>query len=151
MIRPIPWLRITIFMFAVGGCSPEAGSKTRLPDDDSHLSPAQREAQTLGREIYDLIDRAIDYRGSHMGRPAATLRMMGGESLTPTTVRRVVNVQREPLVTVAFRRTAGRAILSCYGDSKILEDVALHGRFTITCTSSSGDKRPIEVGAALDP
>ena len=41
---------------------------------------------------------------------------MGVESLTAATVRRVVNVQREPLVTVSFRQTAGREILSCRGD-----------------------------------
>jgi hypothetical protein len=151
MIGPAPWLRITVLVLAVAGCSPEKGSKSRAPDDDTHLTPDQREAQMLGREIYDLIDRAVDYRGSHMGRPAASLRMMGVESLTATTVRRVINVQREPLITVAFRRTEGREILSCHGDSKILEDVALNGRFTIICTSSSGDKRPMEVGAVLDP
>ena len=70
---------------------------------------------------------------------------MGVESLTTNTVRRVVNVQREPVVTVAFRKPAGREILSCRGDSQVLEQAALRGRFTIMCTSSSGAQRPMEV------
>jgi hypothetical protein len=70
---------------------------------------------------------------------------MGIESLTTTTVRRVVNVQREPVVTVSFRQAAGREILSCRGDSQILEEAAVRGLFTIMCTASSGAQRPIEV------
>ena len=34
------------------------------------------------------MDRAVDYRGSHQGRPAASFRQMGVDSLTPATVRR---------------------------------------------------------------
>ena len=51
------------------------------------------------------MDRAIDYRGSHRGRPAASFRQMGVDSLTPSTVRCLVNLAREPVVTVGFRRT----------------------------------------------
>ena len=65
----------------------------------------------LGREVFELVDRAIDYRGSHRGRPAATFRQMGVDSLTPTTVRRLVNLEREPVVTVSLPpdRTRGRS------------------------------------------
>jgi hypothetical protein len=55
-------------------------------------------------------------------------------------------VQREPVVTVAFRQTTGREIVSCRGDSQVLEQAAVHGRFTIMCTASSGAQRPMEVG-----
>jgi len=70
------------------------------------------------------------------------------ESLTTTTVRRIINVQREPVITVSFRQAAGREILSCRGDSQILEDASLNGRYTLMCTGSSGSQRPMEVVTA---
>ena len=115
----------------------------------SELPRDQDEAEALGREVFELVDRAIDYRGSHRGRPAASFRVMGIDSLTPATVRRLVNIAREPVVTVAFRRTDSREITSCRGDSGILEEAVLNGgRFTLMCTSSSGMQRLIKVGAA---
>jgi hypothetical protein len=76
---------------------------------------------------------------------------MGIESLTPATVRRVVNVQREPVVTVEFRKPAGREIVSCRGDSQVLVDASLNGgRFTLMCTASTGAQRPMEVGDPPD-
>jgi hypothetical protein len=149
MSRPISWLPALMLALAVAGCSDKAGPKSR--GAQSPLSPDQRDAEALGREIFDLVDRAVDYRGSHMGRPAANLPQMGVESLTTVTVRRVVNVQREPVITVAFRQTSGRDIISCLGDSKILEDKSLNGRFTIMCTASSGAQRPMEVGQSSEP
>ena len=115
-------------------------SRARLPRD-------RQDAETLGREVFDLVDRAIDYRGSHRGRPASTFRQMGIDTLTPTTVRRLVNLEREPVVTVAFRRTETREITSCRGDSQILEEATLNaGGFTLMCTSSSGAQRPMRIG-----
>jgi hypothetical protein len=125
-------------------CGDNPKAKPRPAADD--LPPAERDASLLGREVFELVDRAIDYRGSHRGRPAADLRMMGIESLTTNTIRRVVNVQREPMVTVAFRQSRGREIVSCRGDSQVLEEASLKGSFTLMCTSSSGDQRPMEVG-----
>jgi hypothetical protein len=129
---------------ALTGCQSGAGSSSRY-GEDNQLPPAQRDAQTLGREIFELVDRAVDYRGAHQGRPAVSLKQMGVESLTAATVRRVVNVQREPLVTVTFRQTSGREIVSCRGDSQILEDASLNGRYTLMCTARSGAQRPMEV------
>jgi hypothetical protein len=149
MSRPISWLPALLLALVVAGCD-NADSKTRTAER-SPLSPDQRDAEILGREIFDLVDRAVDYRGSHMGRPAANLRLMGVESLTTATVRRVVNLQREPIVTVSFRSTEGREIVSCLGDSRILEDKSLNGRFTIMCTASSGAQRPMEVGQSSEP
>lgn len=120
---------------------PQAESRAELPQD-------QDEAETLGREIFELVDRAIDYRGSHRGRPAASFRQMGIDSLTPTTVRRLVNIAREPVVTVAFRRTDAREIVSCRGDGQILEEATLNGgRITLMCSTSSGAQRPMRVNA----
>jgi hypothetical protein len=120
---------------------PAAESRTSLPRD-------QRDAEALGRELFELVDRAIDYRGSHRGRPAASFRQMGIDSLTPTTVRRLVNLAREPVITVAFRRTESHEIVSCRGDSQILEEATLNGgRYTLMCATPTGAQRPIRIGA----
>jgi hypothetical protein len=120
--------------------APEADARPGLPKD-------RQDAETLGREIFELVDRAIDYRGSHRGRPAASFRQMGVDSLTPATARYLVNLAREPVVTVRFRRADGREITSCRGDGQILEEATLNGgRFTVMCTSRSGTQRPVRVG-----
>jgi hypothetical protein len=98
--------------------------------------------------VFELVDRAIDYRGSHRGRPAKSLRQMGVDSLTPATSRVLISVNREPVVTVEFRKPDGREVRSCRGDSQILEEAALNGgRFTLMCTIRSGAQRPILIGA----
>jgi hypothetical protein len=143
---------LAVLALAAGGAG--CGGKSAVParaDDESETSlPSdQRDAETLGHEVFELVDRAIDYRGSHQGRPAASFRQMGIDSLTPGTVRRLVNLAREPVVTVAFRRTDNREILSCRGDGQILEEASLNGgRFTVMCTAASGAQRPIKVGAS---
>lgn len=131
----------------VAGCGtkdatrpPEADARARLPRDE-------RDAETLGREILELVDRAIDYRGSHRGRPAVSFRQMGVDSLTPATARHLVNLAREPVVTVSFRRPDDREITSCRGDGQILEEATLNGgRFTVMCTTRTGAQRPMRIG-----
>jgi len=150
MIGQVSWRFSLGLALVVAGCSGTGSSRSRSRDP-SDLPPDQRDAQVLGREIFDLVDRAVDYRGSHRGRPPATLKQMGVESLTTTTVRRVVNVQREPVVTVRFRKPAGREIVSCWGESKILEDASVNGRYTLMCTASSGAQRPMEVVTSGEP
>ncbi|MGH7510618.1 MAG: hypothetical protein ACREMZ_14260 [Gemmatimonadales bacterium] len=146
MTRRLPWLLTLVLACAAAQCGPAEDSNPRVADREDALPPDQRDAQALGREVFELVDRAIAYRSSHRGRPATTLTQMGVESLTPATVRRVVNIQREPVVTVAFRRPDGRRILSCRGDSQILEQASISGgRFTLMCTTTSGAQRPIEV------
>ncbi|MBA3658002.1 MAG: hypothetical protein H0W67_00205 [Gemmatimonadales bacterium] len=131
----------------VGGACGGDSAAARRPSMAAELAPATRDAQALGREIFELVDRAVDYRGSHQGRPASSLPQMGVESLTPSTVRRLANVQREPVVTVAFRRIDGREVTACRGDSQILEEATLNaGRFTLMCTSSTGSQHPVQVG-----
>jgi hypothetical protein len=111
------------------------------------ISADQADAETLGGEVLELVDRAVDYRGSHRGRPATSLRQLGIDSLTPTTARHLINVNREPLITVTFRKPEDHQITSCRGDSHILEQSSLNaGRFTLMCTSRSGTQRPIQVG-----
>jgi hypothetical protein len=133
----------------MSGCGAKEASRPRSAEAEDHLPPDQRDAEQLGRELFELVDRAIDYRGSHQGRPAGSWRQMGVDSLTPTTVRRLVNLAREPVITVAFRKPEAREITSCRGDSQILEEATLNGgQFTVMCTTSSGSQRPMKVGAS---
>jgi hypothetical protein len=128
-------------------CGDGNGGKAARQEPRVSIPADQAEAEALGREVLDLVDRAVDYRGSHRGRPAASLRQLGIDSLTPTTARHLVNVNREPLVTVSFRKVDGRQIISCRGDSHILEEASINaGRFTLMCTSRSGAQRPVQVG-----
>jgi hypothetical protein len=149
MIGRLFW-RLFLLHLVLAGCS-GTGSSSSRPPVASQLTPEQRDVQTLGREIFDLVDRAVDYRGSHRGRPAATLRQMGVESLTTSTVRRMANVQREPVITVSFRQPAGREVVSCRGTSQILEEASLNGRYTLMCTARSGAQRPMEVVTTGEP
>jgi hypothetical protein len=130
-----------------GACGAKDAARPAVADTRSNLPQDQQDAETLGRELFELVDRAIDYRGSHRGRPAASFRQMGIDSLTPTTARYLVNLAREPVVTVGFRKAGTREITSCRGDSQILEEATLNGgRFTLMCTTRSGAQRPMRIG-----
>ena len=145
MTRAALWLALAVAV-AAGACNKEGAERAPTVSDDPALPPDQRDAEALGREVLELVDRAIDYRGSHRGRPARSLRQMGVDSLTPLTARTLVSVDREPVVSVHFRRPDGRAITACRGDSQILEEAAVNGRFTLMCTLRNGAQRPIKVG-----
>ena len=151
MICRASWLLTLGLACAAAGCGPGTDARPRVAED-SDLPPDQMDARALGLEIFDLVDRAVAYRASHQGRPATTLRQMGIESLTTNTVRRILNVQREPVVTVAYRRPDKREIVSCRGDSQILVEASLNGgRFTLMCTARSGAQRPMEIGEPAEP
>ncbi|HEY7634066.1 MAG TPA: hypothetical protein VH763_00855 [Gemmatimonadales bacterium] len=140
-------LAIGLVSVLLAGCGSKSNSRPAPADEESQLPPDQRDAEALGREIFELVDRAVDYRGSHRGRPATSLRQMGVDSLTPATARYLVSLEREPLVTVSYRKVSGREITSCRGDSHILEEASLNGgRFTVMCTNRTGIQRPIRVG-----
>lgn len=141
------WLLTLCMAWAATGCGPVREKRARVAESEQDVPGEQRDAYTLGAEVYDLIDRAVAYKSSHRGRPAASLTQMGIESLTPATVRRMVNLQREPVITVAYRRPEQREIVSCRGDSGILGEASINGgRFTLMCTARSGAQRPMEVG-----
>jgi hypothetical protein len=133
----------------VAGCGTDDGPRSAAQQARSDLPADQADAETLGREVLELVDRAVDYRGSHRGRPANSLRQIGVDSLTPTTARHLLNVNREPVITVQFRKTADRHYTSCRGDGHILEEASINaGRFTLMCTARSGAQRPVQVGGA---
>jgi hypothetical protein len=138
------WL---VLALAVAGCGADKEPTPVPRGSTSTLAPDRRDAEGLAREIFELVDRAVDYRGSHRGRPARSLRQMGVDSLTPATARHLINVGLQPVVTVQYRKIEGREITSCRGDSQILEEAALNGgRYTLMCTSRSGAQRPVQVG-----
>ena len=142
---------VLALVLLAAGCGAKEAARAPAGAARQNLPRDRQDAETLGREVFDLVDRAVDYRGSHQGRPAASFRQMGIDSLTPETVRRLVNLAREPVITVAFRRADAREITSCRGDSQILEEATLNGgRFTLMCTSSSGAQRPMRVGDQAD-
>ena len=136
-----------LILLTLVGCSKGDTDRPVAAQPKSNLPADQRDAEVLGREVFELVDRAVDYRGSHKGRPAASFRQMGIDTLTSLTVRRLVNLEREPVITVAFRKTDTREIISCRGDSQVLEESAINGgRFTLMCTTRAGSQRPIRVG-----
>jgi len=145
-MKPLRVWPVLALVCLVAACDKE-GPRNAAQQPKADLPPDQLDAETLGREVLELVDRAMDYRGSHRGRPASSFRQMGVDSLTPTTARHLLNVNREPVVTVQFRKVEGRAITSCRGDSHILEEATINaGRFTMMCTSRSGVQRPVQVG-----
>jgi hypothetical protein len=140
------WLALALAL-AVVGCGADKGATPPPREPASDLPTDRQDAEGLAREVFELVDRAVDYRGSHRGRPAKSWRQMGIDSLTPATARQLVNVGLEPVVTVQYRRVAGREIISCRGDSHILEEASLNsGRFTLMCATRTGAQRPMQVG-----
>jgi hypothetical protein len=145
--RAVGWL--LALAWAAGGCAGDKAPEPRATGRRLETGP-QADADALAREVLELVDRAVDYRGSHRGRPAGSLRQMGVDSLTPTTARVLVSVEREPVVSVSFRRSDARDIVACRGDSHILEEASLNGgRFTLMCTTRAGAQRPMQVGNDL--
>lgn len=112
-------------------------ARTEARSEAAKGNPAA-EAEVLGREIRDLIDRAMAYRSSHRGRSPRSLRELGIDELTPGTRRSLTVVEGMPRVTVAFRKTEGRVVASCSGNNRILEDATLSGTYTLDCSYVSG-------------
>lgn len=124
------------------------GSKAKTPAAargvDS-LPPDRRDATILGHEIFELVDRAVDYKGSHRGRPPESFRQMGIDSLAPTVVRRLRTVSDSSVITVAFRQPREHVVVSCEGNARVLEEAALSGQFTVVCSTPSGAIKQYEV------
>ena len=81
--------------------------RSRRSARESPVAVRPSDAQQLGTEMFELIDRIADYRSSHEGRPPKSLRQLGVDSLTPNTIRRLAVQGRTFTVTVAYRRPAG--------------------------------------------
>lgn len=127
-----------------GGDKPAAGARpaTNAPPVD----PVQADANELGRELYDIMDRVMAYRSSHRNRLPTSLRQAGLDSLTPAYIRRLGRQGGEPLVTIVFRRPEGRVLRSCAGSSLILESSMLHdGTFEVECDLVAGGSGRFQV------
>ncbi|MCU0620263.1 MAG: hypothetical protein MUC69_02030 [Gemmatimonadales bacterium] len=95
-----------------------------------------RDVQATASELYELVDRAVEYRSAHRGKAARTLRQVGLDSLTPTSDRRMTS--SAPIQFTVVRRRPG-TVSACSAGEEILEQAALNdGRFTIRCDTPSG-------------
>lgn len=124
------------------GSRPDRGSADHAPAVNS-------EAESLGRELFQLVDRASDYQSSHRGKLPATIAQLGIDSLTHTTVRRLVEGETPPAVQVAYRHAGGHGLTECHADSRILEEAALNeGRFSVTCSGPGKAPDTYKVGGS---
>jgi hypothetical protein len=97
------------------------------------------EATALGNELFELVDRAVEYRGARMGQPPEALRDLGLDSLTPTTARLLTGTA--PIAVTATVRQAGAGLTACRATEDVLEQAALNeGRFTVECESAEGTR-----------
>ena len=131
------------------GKGESASARTSAPH--TAADSAEVDATVLGREIYHLLDLASDYRGSHRGRLPRSLRHLGTDSLTADIARTVSASGPQFTAGAAFRNPAGHFWVSCTGELKVLEDAVIGaGRYTLTCTSPSGESHEVQAGGALD-
>ena len=129
----------TMLVSCGGSDTPPAGSARSSDPAPLSTSTAEEDAATLGREIYDLVDRSMSYRSSHRGRLPKSLRELGIDELTPTTSRTLTVDGAVPTVTVGFRSNAGHTLSSCRATSAALEEAALSGgAFSLICNLVAG-------------
>ncbi|HXE57294.1 MAG TPA: hypothetical protein VNK43_04780 [Gemmatimonadales bacterium] len=119
----------------LAGCGGESSPGRSRPAAPER---AAADAERLGREVYDVVDRVMSYRTSHRGRLPRSLRELGLDSLTPATVRRLAQAAGRPSVTVAFRRPAERALAWCRGTDDVLDEATFEGGFTLVCADPAG-------------
>jgi len=138
---------VTSLAIGLAACSrgddaPDAPELPRTAADS-----AAADAGVLGAEITRLLDLAADYRSSHRGRAARTLRDLATDSLTPTLARSVRAAGNTSFVTVAFRNPAGCRYRSCTGDLSVLESAGIGGGdYQLSCTMPDGTTQPVRVG-----
>jgi hypothetical protein len=132
------WFASLLVIAIAGGCGKKEEPKPPV-SEGVPVSGAPADAQQLGSEMFELIDRIADYRSSHEGRPPKSLRQLGVDSLTASTVRRLAIQGRTFTVTVVYRRPEGRAVQNCSAGEDALEQAALNeGRFAVSCDTPSG-------------
>lgn len=133
-----------LLLAGLAGCR-ERGAAAARPATGP-VDPVQAEAELLGRDLADIMDRVMAYRSAHQGRLPTSLRQAGIDSLAPQFIRRLGRQGKDPLLTVVFRRTDGRALQSCRGTNMVLEEAALQdGAFEVSCTMVSGGDRTFTV------
>lgn len=146
-------MRLLLVFLAVGvlACSrkSEAGERVQAPRNAA--DSAEVDATYLGREIYQLLDQASAYRGSHRGRSPRSLRDLGVDSLTPDIARAISSSSGGLRASASFRDPAGHQFVSCSGELRVLEDAVLgDGRYILDCTMRDGVTIPVQAGSALE-
>jgi hypothetical protein len=121
-----------VALLILGGCH-DKGAAREGPGG------AQGDAEQLGREVAEIVDRVMAYKTSHRGTLPTSLRQAGIDSLAPQFVRRLDREGDAPLVTIVFRRLEGHQLSSCQGTNEVLEDKMLRGgAFDVSCTLIAG-------------
>ncbi|MEO8032107.1 MAG: hypothetical protein ABJC74_06725 [Gemmatimonadota bacterium] len=118
------------------------GKQSAAPGAAAPSKPggAEDDARLLGRDLFDAMDAVLSYRSSHQRRVPQSLRQVGVDSLTRTTIRRLAIRGGVPEITSIFRSTEGHALSSCRGSSEIQEEASLNsGVFSVTCATVHGD------------
>jgi hypothetical protein len=132
------WFASLLVIMTTGGCGKKELPKPPV-SEGVPVNGAPADAQQLGTEMFELIDRIADYRSSHEGKPPKSLRQLGVDSLTASTVRRLAVQGRTFTVTVVYRRPEGRVVQNCSAGEDALEQAALNeGRFAVSCDTPSG-------------
>ena len=132
------WFASLLVIMTTGGCGKKELPKPPV-SEGVPVNGAPADAQQLGTEMFELIDRIADYRSSHEGKPPKSLRQLGVDSLTANTVRRLAVQGRTFTVTVVYRRPEGRVVQNCSAGEDALEQAALNeGRFAVSCDTPSG-------------
>jgi len=135
---------LLVLGLAAAGCHKKDKPSKSKPKP---VDPVQAEADVLGRELFDIVDRVMAYKSAHSGKLPISLRQAGIDSLTPTVIRRYDRLGAQPLVTIVYRRVEGRVVRSCQGTDDLQEDASLHeGAFTVTCRVADGGSRNFIVG-----
>jgi len=136
------YLLLATIALAAAACGSNGAGTTSTVEE---LSEAAVEAELLGQEIFDLVDRTMAYQSSHSGRLPQRLRDVGIDSLTGSTKRWLKVRSGTAHITVAYRRTAGHAVSSCRGTDAVLEELALEGSFELACTMTNGEETRFRV------
>lgn len=136
------WSSAVLGLLLVAGCN--RGKGPAAPPR-AERTPAA-EAAVLGGEIFDVIDQVMSFRSAHGGHWPRTLREVGADSLTRSTIRRLSFAGGDPVVTALFRSTEGRQLAACRGGSGIQEEASLNGGvFTVTCSLTGGQVSDFKV------
>jgi hypothetical protein len=107
---------------------------------------AADDAALLGAEIFDVVDQVMSYRSSHFGHWPGTLREVGVDSLTRSTIRRYSLQGATPVVTAVFRSQEGHQVAACHASGDIQEEASLNGgAFTVACTLTGGGETDFKV------
>ena len=142
-------LVLTVLAAGLNACSRDGKKSAHPATSDgpgASVDPAQRQADLLGRDLFEVVDRVMSFRSSHQGRLPKDLRLLGVDSLTPGTIRRYRADDKTPVVTVATRHPEEGPVRTCTGTNQVLEDASLNSdAFSVSCTIESGETRIFRV------